>query len=335
MRHIKIGITHGDINGVGYEVIMKVLSEQKIFDGKTIIVYGSPKAAAYHRKSLALQNFNFNLITNADEAAPKRPNIIDCVPGDVKVEAGATSQEAGTAALQALETAVNDLRDGKIDLLVTMPINKESVRMVMPEFKSHTAYLAKVFGTTQHSEMYANEAIRTCYVADTPFVSQVAKSITKDAVLEKIVAMNDSLRMDFGCTKPKIAVLALNSEFGDEEKNTISQAVEEAKSSGFIVSGPFLSETFFDAAEYTRFDGVIGMYRDQVVGPFKALAFDNSISYSLGFPKICVSPALTVNYNQVDKNITEESPLAMAIFAASDLLEKREQYTELTKNQLK
>ena len=163
----------------------------------------------------------------------------------------------------------------------------------------------------------------------------VLEFITKDAVLEKIVAMNDSLRMDFGCTKPKIAVLALNSEFGDEEKNTISQAVEEAKSSGFIVSGPFLSETFFDAAEYTRFDGVIGMYRDQVVGPFKALAFDNSISYSLGFPKICVSPALTVNYDQVDKNITEESPLAMAIFAASDLLEKREQYTELTKNQLK
>lgn len=334
MRHVTIGITQGDINGVGYEVIMKVLSEQKMYDGKTFIVYGSPKVAAYYRKSLDLQNFNFNLITSAEDAAPKKANMIDCVGEDVRVDAGMTTQDAGRVAMKALQAGYEDLKNNKIDILVTMPVNKESIVKSGFAFQGHTAFLGKAFNTTQHSELFVNDSLKVCYVSNATQLSQLSKTITKDAILEKIVALNDSLRVDFGISKPKIAVLAMNSEMGEEE-NTITSAIEEAKTSGFVVVGPYFSEKFFSAAEYKNFDGVIGMYRDQVVVPFKALSFDDSVSYSIGLPKICVSPALSVEYEKVEKNCTNESPLAYAIFAACDLLKQREEYTELIKNKLK
>ncbi len=335
MRHLKIGITQGDMNGVCYEVIMKVLSDSKVYDGKTFVVYGSPKAAAYHRKSLDLPNFNFNLVTSAEEAAPKRPNIIDCVSEDVHVEPGMPTAESAKAAFQALKTAADDLKNGKIDILITMPIDKESIAKAGIEFQNHTEYLAKTFGTTQHTELFVNDAINVCYVSPAKNIAKVASSITHDAILQKIVALNDSMRVDFGISKPKIAVLALNSEISDEEKNIIVKAVDDAKTNGFVAVGPYLAESFFATAEYKNFDGVVGMYRDQVAIPFKALTYDDSLSFSLGLPKICVSPVMSVDYALVDKNSANEAPLSHAIFSSCDLLYRREQYAELTKNQLK
>lgn len=335
MRHVKIGITQGDVNGICYEVIMKVLAEQKIYDGKTFIVYGSPKAAAYHRKSLDIQNFNFNLITTADEAAPKRPNIINCVEEDIRVDAGMSTEIAGKAAVEALKVAVEDLKNGKIDILISMPVNKQNVNSAGIEFKSHTDYIAKCFGTTQHSELLVNDAMKVCYVSNAPMISQIAKTISQDAILEKIVALTDSLRSDFCLQKPKIAVLALNSVIGEEEKNTITKAVEAANNSGYVTAGPYVTEQFFADAEYSKFDGVIGMYREQVVVPFKALSYEDSFAYSIGFPKVCVEPSMSVDYAKVDKNCSDESALLQAIFSACDLLEKREQYAELSKNRLK
>lgn len=335
MRHVKIGITQGDINGIGYEVIMKVLSEQKIYDGKTFIVYGSPKAAAYHRKSLDLQNFNFNLITSVDEAAPKRPNIINCVEEDIRVDVGMSTDVAGKAAMKALQAAVEDLKNGKLDILITMPVNKANVCQSGVDFKNHTEFLAKAFGTTQHSELFVNDAMKVCYVSNSQLISQTAKSITKDAVLEKIVALNDSLVADFGIQKPRIAVLSLNSEKGDEETNVISKAVSDANANGFVTVGPVYPEQFFTNAEYAKYDGIVGMYRDQVVVPFKALSYDDSYLYSAGLPKVCVSPAMSCGYDMVEKNKADETPLLQAIFSACDLLETREHYSELVKNRLK
>lgn len=335
MRHVKIGITHGDINGIGYEVIMKVLADQKIYDGKTIIVYGSPKAAAYHRKSLDLQNFNFNLINSVDEAAPKRPNIINCVEEEVRVDAGMSTADAGKAAMKALQIATEDLKNGKIDILITMPVNRENIKLAGIDFKSHTDFLAKTFGTTQHSELLINNLMKVCYVSSASSFSAMIKTITKDAILEKIVALNDSLRCDFCVERPKIAVLSLNSEKGEEEKNIISKAVEEAKANGFVTVGPILPEQFFADAEYVKFDGVVGMYRDQVVVPFRTLSYEESVEYSLGLPKVCVSPSMSVEYSLVDKNSAVVTPLLQAIFCACDLLEHREEFAELTKNRLK
>lgn len=335
MRHLKIGITHGDINGIGYEVIMKVLSEQKIYDGKTFVVYGSPKAAAYHRKNLELQNFNFNLINSVDEAAPKRPNIINCVEEDVRVDAGSSTADAGRAAIKALQVAVSDLKNGKLDILITMPVNADNVRLAGNDFQTHTKYLAEQFGTTQHAELYVNGLMKVCYVSHTPMVANVSKSITKEAVLDKIVALQDTLRVDFGMQKPKIAVLSLNTQKGNEESSVIEPAIEEAKANGLVVVGPLLAETFFENADYTKFDGVVGMYRDQVVPLFKALSYDESYCFSLGLPCVCVSPAMNVGYSQVEQKCADETPLIQAIFSACDILATREQYNELVRNKLK
>lgn len=335
MRHVKIGITHGDINGIGYEVIMKVLAEQKIYDGKTFIVYGSPKVAAFHRKNLDLQNFNFNLINSADEAAPKRPNIINCIAEDVRVDAGMSTNDAGSAAVKALQVALDDLRNGKIDILITMPVNKDNIKASGIDFQNHTEFIAKELGTTQQLELFVNDAMKICYVSSPSQISQVSKAIAKDAILGKIVALHDSLREDFGVQKPKIAVLSLNAVAGDEEKNIIAPAVSEAKASGFVTVGPVNMETFFESAEYKKFDGVIGMYREQVVPLFKALSYDESYCFSLGLPAICVSPAMGVDYASVEKHCSEPAPLLQAIFSACDLLERRETYSELVKNKLK
>ncbi|MCQ2606348.1 MAG: 4-hydroxythreonine-4-phosphate dehydrogenase PdxA [Bacteroidales bacterium] len=334
MRHITIGITQGDINSVGFEVIMKVLAESKIYEGKTFIVYGSPKAAAYHKKSLDLPNFNFNVIASASEALPKRANMIDCVGEEVSVDAGMATQEAGKYAMMALHAGFEDLKNNKIDVLITMPVNKDSIQKAGIVFQGHTSFFGKAFNTTQHTDLFVNDAIKTCYVSSASQLFQVVKSITKDAVLEKIVALNDSLRVDFGISKPKIAVLALNAVLGDEDA-AITKAVEEAKNSGFMTVGPYTAEKFFATAEYKNFDGVIGMYRDQVVTPFKALSYDDSYLFSMGLPKICVSPQMSLDYANVGKNNADESPLLCAIYSAYDLLKQREEYAELIKNQLK
>lgn len=334
MRHITIGITQGDINSVGFEVIMKVLAESKIYEGKTFIVYGSPKAAAYHKKSLDLPNFNFNVISSAAEALPKRANMIDCVGEEVRVDAGMATQEAGKFAMMALQAGYEDLKNNNIDVLITMPLNRDSVQKAGIVFQNHTNFLGRAFNTTQHSELYVSDALKVCYVSSASQLSQVVKSISKDAVLEKIVALNDSLRYDFCITKPKIAVLSLNSELGDDDA-VITKAVEEAKASGFMTVGPYTAESFFASAKYKDFDGVIGMYRDQVVTPFKALAYDDSYMFTMGLPKICVTPQMDLDYANVGKNNADESPLLCAIYSAYDLLKQREEYAELIKNQLK
>lgn len=335
MRHIKIGITHGDINSTNYEIVMKVLSDQKVFEGKTFIVYGSPKVAAYHRKNTDLQNFNFNLISNADEAANKRPNIINCVSEEIRVDAGSATNEAGMATIDAMQAAVNDLKNNKIDILITMPINKESVHAAGFDFTSNTNFLAKEFGSTQQLEILVNSSIKACFVSNNSYISQISKSITKDAILEKIVAFNDALRSDFGKDKPKIAVLTLNSVLGEEEKEQIIPAIEEAKNNGFICVGPYFPEAFFANAEYSKFDGVLAMYRDQIAVPFKAISYEDAISYTSGLPKICVAPSMIVDYASVDKNKADGNPLLQAIFAACDILDSRESFIEITKNQLK
>jgi len=335
MKHVRIGITQGDINGIGYESLMTMLAEQKMYEGKTFIVYGSSKVASFHRKSLDLPNFNFNLITSAEEAAPKRPNIINCVDDEIRVDVGMATVDAGRAALASLRQAVADLKDGKIDILVTLPVDKDVVRSAGIDFTTHTTYMAQALGTTQQIEFFLGEGLAACAVTDETRISKVPQSITKDAIIAKIVAMHDTLCSDFGKVKPKIAVLSLNAEISDEEKNVIIPAIEETKNSGYITVGPYMAENFFTNADYARFDGVVAMYRDQIVTPFMALSYDSSIVYSAGLPYVVASPVMSVGYATVGKNCADDMPLKQAVFAACDILEERERYIELTKNQLK
>ena len=342
MKNIRIGITHGDINGVGYEVIMKALSDTRVIEGKTIIVYGSPKVAAFHRKSIPeLQAFNFNLITTADEANPKRPNIIDCVSGDIRVDAGNSTVEAGKAAYEALKVAVKDLKENKIDVIVTAPINKKNINEAGFDFPGHTEFFASEFNSPNHVMLLMNDVMKIGIVAGHMPVSQISSFITKDRILEKLQVLHSTMISDFGIRKPRIAVLSLNPHAGDsgllgsEEETIIIPAIKEARDKGIMALGPYAADGFFGAGEFSKFDVILGMYHDQALAPFKALAFENAVNFTAGLPIIRVSPGHGTAYNLVGQNQASDMSMVEAIFAATDIFESRTNYQELIKNQLK
>jgi 4-hydroxythreonine-4-phosphate dehydrogenase len=341
MRNIRIGITHGDINGIGYEVIMKALSDIRVTEGKTFIVYGSSKAAAFHRKSLELPNFNFNLISSADDANPKRANIINCVDAEIRVDAGTSTVEAGKASYEALKMAVADLKNNKIDVVVTAPINKKNIHDAGFEFPGHTEFFASEFGNSNHVMLLMSDVMKIGVVAGHIPVSEIAAYITKERILEKLKVLNNSMISDFGIRKPRIAVLGLNPHAGDngllgnEEQTIIIPALEEARKNGIMALGPYASDGFFGAGEFSKFDVILGMYHDQALAPFKALAFDTAVNYTAGLPIIRVSPGHGTAYNIVGQNIASEMSMVEAIFTACDIFEKRSDYQELVKNQLK
>lgn len=342
MRNIRIGITHGDINGVGYEVIMKALFDSRVTEGKTFIVYGSPKVAAFHRKSIPeLQAFNFNLITNADEANPKRPNIIDCVNADIKVDAGNSTVEAGKAAYDALKAAVKDLKENKIDVIVTAPINKKNISEAGFDFPGHTEFFASEFNSPNHVMVLMNDVMKIGIVAGHIPVSQISSYITKDRILQKLQVLHDTMISDFSIRKPRIAVLSLNPHAGDngllgnEEEKIIIPAIKEARDKGIMALGPYAADGFFGAGEFAKFDVILGMYHDQALAPFKALAFDSSVNFTAGLPIVRVSPGHGTAYNLVGQNQASELSMIQAIFTASDIFESRLNYKELISNQLK
>ena len=253
MSNIKIGITQGDINGISYEVILKTLEDNRICELCTPIVYGSPKVAAYHRKMLNL-NVNLNIINKAEEAQEKKPNIINCCNDEIKVEVGQSTPQAGEAAFKALEKATRDLKEGKIDVLVTAPINKNNIQSESFSFPGHTEYLENIFGEKGDALMIlANESLRIAVATGHVPINKVSESLTKENILNKIKQFNKSLVEDFGIFKPRIAVLGLNPHAGDkgvigkEEEEIIAPAVKEALDEGVICFGPLPADGFFGA----------------------------------------------------------------------------------------
>jgi 4-hydroxythreonine-4-phosphate dehydrogenase len=341
MGNIRIGITHGDINGIGYEVIMKALSDVRVTEGKTIIVYGSPKAAGFHKKSLDLPTFNFNLINSAEEANPKRPNIINCVDAEIRVDAGNSTIEAGKASYEALKVAVADLKSNKIDVIVTAPINKKNIHEAGFDFPGHTEFFASEFQSPNHVMLLMNDMMKIGVVAGHIPVSEISKYITKARILEKLDVLHNSMISDFGIRKPRIAVLGLNPHAGDEgllgkeEEEIIIPAIKEARDKGIMALGPYAADGFFGSGEFSKFDVILGMYHDQALAPFKALAFDTAVNVTVGLPIVRVSPGHGTAYNLVGQNVASELSMIQAIFTACDIFESRTNYQELVKNQLK
>ena len=341
MGNIRIGITHGDINGIGYEVIMKALSDIRVTEGKTIIVYGSPKAAGFHKKSLDLPTFNFNLINTAEEANPKRPNIINCVDAEIRVDAGNSTIEAGKASYEALKVAVADLKSNKIDVVVTAPINKKNIHEAGFDFPGHTEFFASEFQSPNHVMLLMNDMMKIGVVAGHIPVSEISKYITKARILEKLDVLHNSMISDFGIRKPRIAVLGLNPHAGDEgllgkeEEEIIIPAIKEARDKGIMALGPYAADGFFGSGEFSKFDVILGMYHDQALAPFKALAFDTAVNVTVGLPIVRVSPGHGTAYNLVGQNVASELSMIQAIFTACDIFESRTNYQELVKNQLK
>jgi 4-hydroxythreonine-4-phosphate dehydrogenase len=340
-KTILAGISQGDINGIGYEVIIKTLSDPTINDICTPVVYGSPKVGAYHRKALNINNFTFNNIRTPDEAHARKVNMINCLDDDIRVELGKSTTQGGEAAIISLRKAVEDLKSGKIDVLITAPIDKKNVQSENFHFKGHTDYLKSVAGAEEVLMFMISESMRIGIATDHVPLRNVPGLITFETLLHKIRLMNQSLILDFGIRKPRIAVLGLNPHAGDnsllgtEEAEILSPAIQQAQKEGIMTFGPFPADGFFGAGSFTKFDGILAMYHDQGLAPFKALSFDSGVNFTAGLPFIRTSPVHGTAFAIAGKGEASENSFRQALYLACDIFRNREIYTEISKNPLK
>jgi 4-hydroxythreonine-4-phosphate dehydrogenase len=340
-KTIIAGISHGDINGIGYEVIIKVLSDPMITDLCTPVVYGSPKVAAYHRKALNINNFSFNNIRTANDAHDKKANMINCLDDNTRVELGKSTPQSGEAAFISLERAVDDLINSKIDILITAPIDKHNIQSENFKFSGHTEYLQSKSGTEEVLMFMISESMRIGVVTGHVPLSDVPGLITVDSLMTKMRLMNQSLIKDFGIRKPRIALLGLNPHAGDnsllgkEEEEIIIPAIHRAQKDGILAFGPFAADGFFGSGSFVKFDGILAMYHDQGLAPFKALSFDSGVNFTAGLPFVITSPGHGTAFSIAGKGEASENSFRQAIYLACDIFRNREIYKEINLNPLK
>ena len=339
---IKVGITHGDINGIGYEVILKTLSDARMLESCIPIIYGSTKVAAYHRKTMDLPNMSMNTVNDVRNVANNRINVINCVDDEIKVELSQSTQIAGEAAFAALKRAVSDLRDGLIDVLVTAPINKNNIQNENFKFPGHTEYLQEIAGAGKDALMIlASEDLRVALVTGHVPLSEVPKVLTVDRIVSKLKCFNESLISDFAITGPRIAVLSLNPHVGEdgllgnEEKDIIIPAIQEAEKQGVLCFGPYPADGFFGSGTFDKFDGVLAMYHDQGLIPFKTLAMESGVNFTAGLPVIRTSPDHGTAYDIAGKNMASEDSFRNALYMGIDIFQNRKTHQEVTKNPLR
>lgn len=341
-RKIRIGITHGDTNGVGYEVIMKCFASNDFLELCTPIIYGSSKIMNYHRKALGIQTIQLNITRNAGYVKENSVNLVDVVNEEVKIDLGQPGKQAGKVAFMALEAAVSDLKKGVIDVLVTAPINKENIHSEEFSFPGHTEYLEASLGEGEKALMIlCSDKLRVALVTTHLPIAQVAGAINKDLIVEKLKAFDASLQQDFNIQKPRIAVLGLNPHCGDngvignEEKDIIVPAIQEANDDNILCFGPYAADGFFGNAQYRRFDGVLAMYHDQGLAPFKVISMDDGVNVTAGLPYVRTSPDHGTGYDIAGQGIANEQSMRQAIYTAIDIFRNRKNWQEMYQNPLK
>ena len=332
-RKIRVGITHGDINGVGYEVILKAFSDATMFELCTPIIYGSAKVATYHRKAMDIPT-NFTIINTGGDAMDNRLNIVNCTADEVKVDLGNPSPDAGKAALDALERALKEYREGMIDVLVTAPINKHTIQSDTFNLHGHTEYIEERAGDNKKALMILlKDDFRVALATGHIPVKDIASTITKELLMEKLTIFYHSLKRDFGIDNPRIAVFALNPHAGDngligtEESEVIIPAIQELVTKGIQCFGPYPADGFMGTGNYTCFDGILAMYHDQGHIPFKMLAFNSGVNSTLGLPVIRTSPdhgtAFDIAWQGKADRGSFNSALTLALRRSLSLHEKR------------
>lgn len=335
-RKIRVAITHGDTNGIGYEVILKLLEDNRICDLCTVVVYGSAKAASFYRKAMELPQVQLQRIESAAEARDGVVNVINVVPEDLKIDPGQPSEIAGKAALAALEAAVADLRAGNVDVLVTAPIDKHTIQGPEFTFPGHTEYLESCLTDDSTPAecrkalmMLCAGSLRVALVTTHLPLRKVADAVTKENILEKLESFERSLRTDFAIEKPRIAVLSLNPHagenglLGDEEAEIIAPAIEEARNRRILAFGPYASDGFFGAGNHTRFDGVLAMYHDQGLTAFKTLAMDAGVNFTAGLPCVRTSPDHGTGFDIAGKGLARPDSMREALYLAIDVFRNR------------
>ena len=339
-KKLKVGITHGDFNGISYEVIIKALSDNRIFDMFTPVVYGLSKVLSYHRKNLNFNDFNYKVIHDAHQAVSQKVNILNLSDEEVKIEYGKSTSLAGKYAYDALEQAVNDLKENKIQLLVTAPLNKSNIQSDQFQFPGHTEYLADRFSSDSSLMLMVQDGIRIGTVTGHIPIKKVSETLSVDLILNKISTLQETLIQDFGISKPKIAVLGLNPHAGDkgvignEDQDIIMPALKQAKEEDKLVYGPFPADGFFGSDEYKKYDAILAMYHDQGLIPFKLLAFEGGVNYTAGLSIVRTSPAHGTAYDKAGKKISSSKPMREAIYLALDVYQNRKDFQEMNENPL-
>lgn len=338
---VRVGITQGDFNGIGFEIIIKTLADSRIFENCTPIVYGSSKVASYHKKAVDAGEFNFNTIRDISDAHPKRANLVNCLDREVKIDLGLSTEVAGEFSLKAIESAVKDLKAEKLDVLITAPINKYNIQSKTFHFPGHTEYLADAFGAKNFLMLLVSNDFKVGVVTGHVPLKDVSSLITKELVYNKIKILNESLIKDFAISRPRIAVLSLNPHAGDnglignEEKDFIIPAITKATSEKINVFGPYPADGFFGSCNHKKFDAILAMYHDQGLVPFKTLSFETGVNYTAGLPIIRTSPNHGTGYDIAGKNIANPNSFRSAMYLAIDIYNNRQMNKEITRNPLK
>lgn len=334
-RKLRVAITQGDTNGVGYELIFKTFAEQEMLELCTPIIYGSPKVATYHRKALDMQA-SFSIISDAADAADGKVNLLTCFEEEVKVELGTPTAESGSAARKALDRALDDWDKGVYDVLVTAPVNAATMAAEGETAWRLADYLEERMARKGQSlSVMLNEALRVAVVTSGMDMKAVSDALTGDFVSEKAKAMFRSLKRDFRISNPRMAVLALNPDAnGEEEVNVLKPAVEQLVEQGTYVFGPFKAEELFGTDQYDAFDGILAMYHDQGAIPFRTLVHGDGIRYVANLPVVCTTTVGDAQFGIAGKGEADEMSFRHAIYTAMDIFRNRETYDEPYANPL-
>ena len=338
-KRLKIGITQGDTNGVGWEVILKIFSDNRLTELFTPVIYGSGAAAAIYQKRLNdVEPVKFVVVDSAERAQQGRVNLVECGAKELSVTPGKPSKVGGEAAAAALVKAIEELKSGAIDAMVTAPIDKEMIQSEVFSFTGHTEFLAKELDGEPLMIM-TSELMRVGLVTIHVPVAQVAESLSKELIVERIKQMNASMRQDFGVVRPKVAVLALNPHAGDggllgkEEQDIIKPAIVEAYEDGVLAFGPFAADGFFASGQFKNYDAILAMYHDQGLAPFKTLT-PNGVNFTASLSEVRTSPDHGVAYDIAGKGVADEQSMRNAIYDAIDIVQRRREWAEWNANPL-
>ena len=336
-----LGLTIGDLNGIGTELIIKTISDHRLLELFTPVIFASNKVINFYRKAVPEINFNYQSIKEFNRINHKQINVFNCWEEEVQINPGQLNDIGGKYAVRSLQAAVTALKENKIQGLVTAPIHKKNTESSEFPFTGHTPYLKSIFGVKDVVMFMVSEKFRVGLVTEHVPLKDVASLITKENILSKLHIIRDSLIKDFGIDKPRIAVLGLNPHAGDEgligkeEQDVIKPAIMEAKNNNMLVFGPYSADAFFARYQHTKFDAVLAMYHDQGLIPFKSLASGEGVNYTAGLPGIRTSPDHGTAFDIAGKNKADHGSFLAAIYTCIDIINFREQYQENRKNPLK
>jgi 4-hydroxythreonine-4-phosphate dehydrogenase len=341
MQKIKIGISHGDVNGISYEVIIKTLMDSRMEEICTPILFGSSKVLAYHRKALEIDDFSPVSIYSPSEAKGNKAYVVNCVDENIRVELGKNTDSSGISSYTALKAATDALKEGSIDALVTGPVNKHNMQHGEFSHNGHTEYLQERFKADEVMMLMVSDLMKVGVVTGHVPVTQLGNLITTDLIVEKLKILSHSLLQDFGIRNPRIAVLGLNPHAGDngllgsEEQQVIIPAIEEARKMKILAFGPYPADGFFGAGRFSQFDAVLAMYHDQGLAPFKALNMDKGVNFTAGLPVVRTSPAHGTAFDLAGKNMASPDSFRNAVYTAIDVVRNRLTYQEISKDPLR